>query len=67
MSNLKFQSTIRICLVDAGSNRLVWEAVVQGEVSVKDLEDAGDRIRERVPKYFAKYPFTAGSDMLSQR
>ena len=32
-------------------------------VSPKDLEELDDRVYEGVPKFFAKYPFTAGSNV----
>ena len=55
------QGTFNIDLVDARAKKLVWEAVGQGRVSQKDLEELDDRVYEGVPKFFAKYPFTAGS------
>lgn len=55
------EGTFNIDLVDARRNQLVWEAVGQGQVSQKDLAELGDRVYRGVPKYFAKYPFTAGS------
>ncbi len=55
------EGTFNIDLVDARRRRLVWEAVGQGQVSQKDLEELDDRVYEGVFRYFAKYPFTAGS------
>ena len=57
------QGTFNIDLVDARAKKLVWEAVGQGRVSEKDLEELDDRVYEGVPKFFAKYPFTAGSNV----
>ena len=57
------QGTFNIDLVDARAKKLVWEAVGQGRVSQKDLEELDDRVYEGVPKFFAKYPFTAGSNV----
>ena len=57
------EGTFNIDLIDARRNQLVWEAVGQGQVSQKDLAELGDRVYRGVPKYFAKYPFTAGSGL----
>jgi hypothetical protein len=56
------EGTFNIDLVDARKKKLVWEAVGTGRVSQKDLEELEERVNEGVAKYFAKYPFTAGSD-----
>ena len=48
-------------LVDARKKKLVWEAVGTGRVSQKALEELEQRVNEGVAKYFAKFPFTAGS------
>jgi hypothetical protein len=55
------EGTFNIDLVDARKKRLVWEAVGHGYVSVRGLEEFDDRVYEGVPRYFKKYPFTAGS------
>jgi hypothetical protein len=55
------EGTFNIDLVDARKKKLVWEAVGTGRVSQKDLEELEERVNEGVAKYFAKYPFTAGS------
>ena len=55
------EGTFNIDLVDARRKKLVWEAVGQGRVSQKDLEELDDRVYEGVPRFFEKYPFTAGS------
>ena len=55
------EGTFNIDLVDARAKKLVWEAVGTGRVSQKDLEELEERVNAGVPKFFAKYPFTAGS------
>ena len=55
------EGTFNIDLVDARAKKLVWEAVGTGRVSQKALEELEERVNEGVPKFFAKYPFTAGS------
>ena len=55
------EGTFNIDLVDARAKKLVWEAVGTGRVSQKDLEELEQRVNEGVPKFFAKFPFTAGS------
>ena len=55
------EGTFNIDLVDARRKKLVWEAVGEGRVSQEDLENLEEAVNEGVPKYFAKYPFTAGS------
>lgn len=55
------EGTFNIDLVDARAKKLVWEAVGTGRVSQKDLDELEQRVNEGVPKFFAKYPFTAGS------
>ena len=55
------EGTFNIDLVDARRKKLVWEAVGVGRVSQKDLEELEQRVNEGVPKFFAKYPFVAGS------
>ena len=55
------EGTFNIDLVDARRKKLVWEAVGVGRVSQKDLDELEDRVNEGVPKFFATYPFVAGS------
>jgi len=55
------EGTFNIDLVDARKKKLVWEAVGTGRISQKLLEELEERVNAGVAKYFAKYPFTAGS------
>jgi hypothetical protein len=55
------EGTFNIDLVDARKKKLVWEAVGTGRISEKALEEMEERVNAGVPKFFAKYPFTAGS------
>ena len=55
------EGTFNIDLVDAREKKLVWEAVGTGKISQKMLEELEERVYAGVPKFFAKYPFTAGS------
>jgi hypothetical protein len=55
------EGTFNIDLVDARAKKLVWEAVGTGRISQKVLEELEERVNAGVPKFFAKYPFTAGS------
>lgn len=55
------EGTFNIDLVDARQKKLVWEAVGTGRISQKALEELEERVNAGVPKFFAKYPFTAGS------
>jgi hypothetical protein len=55
------EGTFNIDLVDARKKKLVWEAVGTGRISQKMLEELEERVNAGVPKFFAKYPFTAGS------
>ncbi len=55
------EGTVNIDIVDARQKKLVWEAVGQGRVSRKELEELDDTVYEGVPKYFATFPFTANS------
>lgn len=55
------EGTFNIDLVDAREKKLVWEAVGSGKISQKMLEELEERVYAGVPKFFAKYPFTAGS------
>ena len=55
------EGTFNIDLVDARRKQLVWEAVGIGRVTQKDLQNLQQRVNEGVPKFFASYPFVAGS------
>lgn len=55
------EGTFNIDLVDAKRKKLVWEAVGKGRISQKDLEELEERVNAGVPKFFAKYPYRAGS------
>ena len=55
------EGTFNIDLVDNARDQLVWEAVGQGRVSQKDLENLREGVLKGVPKYFALYPFEAGN------
>jgi hypothetical protein len=55
------EGTFNIDLVDAREKKLVWEAVGTGRISQKLLDELEERVNAGVPKFFAKYPFTAGS------
>ena len=57
------EGTFNIDLVDARKKKLIWEAVGTGRVSQKDLEELEDVVNKGVAKYFAKFPFTAGSNV----
>ena len=57
------EGTFNIDLVDARKKKLVWEGVGTGRVSQKDLEELEERVNAGVAKFFAKYPFTAGSNV----
>lgn len=55
------EGTFNIDLVDARKKKLVWEAVGTGRVSQKTFEELEERVNAGVPKFFAKYPFQAGT------
>lgn len=55
------EGTFNIDLVDAREKKLVWEAVGKGRISQKVLDELEERVNAGVPKFFAKYPFQAGS------
>ena len=55
------EGTFNIDIVDAKKNQLVWEAVVVGKVTDKDRENLRQVVMEGVPKFFALYPYVAGS------
>jgi len=54
------EGTYNIDLVDNKRGQLVWEAVGTGKVSQEKLDNLQQAVMEGVPKFFAKYPFTAG-------
>ena len=55
------EGTFNIDIVDNARKQLVWEAVGVGRVSEEALENLRERVQEGVPKFFAGYPFVAGS------
>ena len=55
------EGTFNIDIVDNTKRQLVWEAVGVGRVSDELQENLYERIMEGVPKFFAGYPFVAGS------
>jgi hypothetical protein len=55
------EGTFNIDLVDARRKQLVWEAVGVGRISEDTMENLEERVNEGVPKFFATYPFVAGS------
>ncbi len=55
------EGTFNIDIVDNARKQLVWEAVWVGRVSEDALENLEQGVREGVPKFFAGYPFVAGS------
>jgi Domain of unknown function (DUF4136) len=55
------EGTFNIDIVDAEKKRLVWECVGVGRVTDKIRENLEATVNAAVPKYFANYPFRAGS------
>jgi hypothetical protein len=55
------EGTFNIDIIDNEKDQLVWEAVGQGRISQKDLENLEEGVMKGVPKYFALYPYVAGS------
>ena len=55
------EGTFNIDIIDNAKNQLVWEAVGVGRVSDEVQENLQQRVMEGVPKFFAGYPFIAGS------
>ncbi len=55
------EGTFNIDLVDNAKHQLVWEAVGVGKVTEKALENLEQGVKEGVPRFFAGYPFVAGS------
>ena len=54
------QGTLNIDLVDATRNQLVWEGVVIGRLSKKDMEHIQTTVDSTVAVVFDEYPFYAG-------
>ena len=61
------EGTFNIDLVDARKQQLVWEAVGVGRITEKKLNNLQQGVREGVPKFFAEYPFVAGSGVPAQQ
>ena len=55
------QGTFNIDLVDNARKQFVWEAVGVGRVSQKALKNLEAGVKRGVPRFFAFYPFVAGS------
>lgn len=55
------EGTFNIDLVDRKRKKLVWEAVGIGRVTQADFENLQQVVMEGVPRFFAEYPFVAGS------
>lgn len=55
------EGTFNIDVVDAKRMQLVWEAVGVGRVTEEKLENIEQSVKEGVPRFFAGYPFVAGS------
>jgi len=57
------EGTFNIDLVDPKLKRLVWEAVGVGRITEKKLENMKEGVQKGVPRFFAEYPFVAGSNV----
>ncbi len=55
------EGTFNIDIIDNKKKQLIWEAVGKGRISQKAVENLEAKVNEGVPKYFALYPFQAGS------
>lgn len=55
------EGTFNIDIVDAKKQQLVWEAVAVGKITDKVRENLRQTVLEGVPRFFALYPFVAGS------
>ncbi len=53
--------TFNIDLVDARKKQLVWEAIGVGRITDRIRANVEQVVKEAVPKFFALYPFVAGS------
>jgi hypothetical protein len=60
------EGTFNIDLIDAAKHQLVWEAVSVGRITDKLRENLEQTVREGVPRFFALYPFVAGSGTPTQ-
>jgi uncharacterized protein YuzB (UPF0349 family) len=49
------EGSLRIDLVDAKKNALVWQGVAEGRVDAKALQNPGPALREAVAEIFARY------------
>lgn len=59
------QGTINLDIIDAASKRLVWEAVAEGRVDSKALDDIPAALERVVPSMFAKLPTAGGGPPLA--
>jgi hypothetical protein len=57
------EGTFNIDIIDNVRRQLVWESVGVGRVTDSLRENLRERVREGVPKFFAGYPFVAGSSV----
>jgi hypothetical protein len=55
------EGTFNIDIIDNRKGQLVWEAIGQGRISQKALENLREGVMNGVPKFFAYYPYVAGS------
>lgn len=55
------EGTFNIDIIDAAKHQLVWEAVGVGRITDKVRNNLRKTVMEGVPKFFALYPFVAGS------
>ena len=55
------EGTFNIDLVDARKKQLVWEAVGVGRITDRIRNNVEQVVKDGVPKFFALYPFVAGS------
>ena len=53
------EGTLNIDVVDAARKQLVWEGIVTGVITQKDLNNPQPAIDEAVTAAFAKYPVAA--------
>lgn len=55
------EGTLLIDIVDAASNKLVWEGVGRGRLTQDEVDNISERAANGVAKVMARYPFRAGS------
>jgi hypothetical protein len=55
------EGTFNIDIIDNKRQQLVWEAVGIGRVTEKKRKNLEETVMTGVPKYFAGYPFVAGT------